>query len=62
MQPRTQNEHGGVHGNNIGMSLSECFLLSSKCILHIYVYGDTVIGFLILTNHWCLLLSSLGSL
>ena len=40
-----------VHGNIVGMALAEVFLLSLKCELHIYVYGDTLIGFLILTNH-----------
>ena len=41
----------GVQGNSVGTSLSEVFLLPLKCKLQIYVYGDTVVGFLILINH-----------
>lgn len=41
----------GVQGSSVGISLLEVFLLPLKCKLQIYVYRDTVIGFLILTNY-----------
>ena len=51
-----------VHGNIVEILSPDAFLLSLKCKLHMYVYDDTLIRFWMLTNHWCLLLTSVGSL
>ena len=55
-------DRGTVQGNTVGISLSWVFLESWKCKLWIYVYDETVIGLLVLTNHRRLWVESLGNL
>ena len=57
---RFLTDRGTVQGNTVGISLSWFFLESWKCKLQIYVYDETVIGLLILTNHRRLWVESLG--